>query len=49
MMKNGDAGIFSVYYCTALIAMQGQQKNIEKKNLTSNMVVIIYCYIPGRL
>ena len=37
----------TVVYCTlTLIAMQGHQKNIEKKkNSTSNTVVIIYCYI----
>ena len=39
-------------YCTlTLIAMQGHQRNIKNKNnvvhTSSNMVVIIYCYIIG--
>ena len=40
-------------YCTlTLIPMQGHQKNSKNKSnvvhLSSNMVVIIYCYIGGK-
>ena len=48
--RPGNAGRSPLLYCTlTLIVMQGHQKNSKNKNnvvhLSSNRVVIIYCYI----